>query len=112
MLSNVREVDLARQDATHIPRKDERSDIGVLVSMLSFVTPCDERREEERPTSERYSSLGLLVSLRHLTMLEHRCLPIPSHGRPTQWRGQRYGCLLYTSDAADERSSVDLGGRR
>ena len=21
-------------------------------------------------------------------------------------------CLLYTSDAADERSSVDLGGRR
>ena len=26
------------------------------------------------------------------------------------WRSQR--CLLYTSDAADERSSVDLGGRR
>ena len=29
---------------------------------------------------------------------------------------ERYGyegvCLLYTSDAADERSSVDLGGRR
>mgnify|MGYP003380553017 CR=1 FL=1 len=24
----------------------------------------------------------------------------------------RYPCLLYTSDAADERSSVDLGGRR
>ena len=31
-------------------------------------------------------------------------------------RGKLYaesnGCLLYTSDAADERSSVDLGGRR
>ena len=26
--------------------------------------------------------------------------------------GLRNGCLLYTSDAADERSSVDLGGRR
>ena len=25
---------------------------------------------------------------------------------------QRLICLLYTSDAADERSSVDLGGRR
>ena len=25
---------------------------------------------------------------------------------------QHYSCLLYTSDAADERSSVDLGGRR
>ena len=26
--------------------------------------------------------------------------------------GDPCGCLLYTSDAADERSSVDLGGRR
>ena len=26
--------------------------------------------------------------------------------------GQAEFCLLYTSDAADERSSVDLGGRR
>ena len=25
---------------------------------------------------------------------------------------QMLSCLLYTSDAADERSSVDLGGRR
>ena len=25
---------------------------------------------------------------------------------------QSIACLLYTSDAADERSSVDLGGRR
>ena len=25
---------------------------------------------------------------------------------------QKTSCLLYTSDAADERSSVDLGGRR
>ena len=30
------------------------------------------------------------------------------------WKAQEnlYRCLLYTSDAADERSSVDLGGRR
>ena len=27
---------------------------------------------------------------------------------PAAW----FDCLLYTSDAADERSSVDLGGRR
>ena len=26
--------------------------------------------------------------------------------------GCNWNCLLYTSDAADERSSVDLGGRR
>src|SRR5678815_4816253 len=28
------------------------------------------------------------------------------------WVCRYYACLLYTSDAADERSSVDLGGRR
>ena len=27
-------------------------------------------------------------------------------------RADAIDCLLYTSDAADERSSVDLGGRR
>ena len=30
----------------------------------------------------------------------------------TKARRQLEPCLLYTSDAADERSSVDLGGRR
>ena len=28
------------------------------------------------------------------------------------WNALKLVCLLYTSDAADERSSVDLGGRR
>ena len=36
--------------------------------------------------------------------------PVLSHSR--QVRRSRCICLLYTSDAADERSSVDLGGRR
>ena len=31
---------------------------------------------------------------------------------PTLLMAQAKNCLLYTSDAADERSSVDLGGRR
>ena len=30
--------------------------------------------------------------------------------KPAMTKGR--ACLLYTSDAADERSSVDLGGRR
>src|SRR5678815_6146213 len=44
------------------------------------------------------------------------------HDRRLSWGGENDGgrgaraaahaCLLYTSDAADERSSVDLGGRR
>ena len=32
--------------------------------------------------------------------------------RVSECKPQAYDCLLYTSDAADERSSVDLGGRR
>ena len=30
----------------------------------------------------------------------------------SEGRAENNPCLLYTSDAADERSSVDLGGRR
>ena len=33
-------------------------------------------------------------------------------GNTAAYDDPRNSCLLYTSDAADERSSVDLGGRR
>ena len=33
-------------------------------------------------------------------------------GIPIDNYGELYICLLYTSDAADEEDSVDLGGRR
>ena len=36
----------------------------------------------------------------------------PGNCRENEKRPCRDNCLLYTSDAADERSSVDLGGRR
>ena len=42
-----------------------------------------------------------------------RPLPVRQGARPRLVaRAHLAGCLLYTSDAADERSSVDLGGRR
>ena len=34
------------------------------------------------------------------------------HGNVVHLGERECSCLLYTSDAADERSSVDLGGRR
>ena len=34
------------------------------------------------------------------------------HSEVCIWKDPVTACLLYTSDAADERSSVDLGGRR
>ena len=36
----------------------------------------------------------------------------PAWGRRRRYLVEHVACLLYTSDAADERSSVDLGGRR
>ena len=44
-----------------------------------------------------------------LGQLEDRRVP---SGQALHDRAPRRICLLYTSDAADERSSVDLGGRR
>mgnify|MGYP003381706919 CR=1 FL=1 len=38
--------------------------------------------------------------------------PVHLRLQQSDWRPATDGCLLYTSDAADERSSVDLGGRR
>src|SRR5664280_3884645 len=38
--------------------------------------------------------------------------PAPTPSRPQLERLCQRRCLLYTSDAADEEDSVDLGGRR
>ena len=37
---------------------------------------------------------------------------LPGRRRSRRSHDDHHTCLLYTSDAADERSSVDLGGRR
>ena len=42
----------------------------------------------------------------------HRAAVIDGGGADKIKERHAKGCLLYTSDAADERSSVDLGGRR
>mgnify|MGYP003381672403 CR=1 FL=1 len=56
---------------------------------------------------------------RHIAVLDHVFLALGAHlarllGAVFALAGDEVveGCLLYTSDAADERSSVDLGGRR
>ena len=48
------------------------------------------------------SGIGEQLFLRNLKIGEELA-PLPDDS---------LACLLYTSDAADERSSVDLGGRR
>src|SRR5674536_405125 len=44
-----------------------------------------------------------------LPALPRSAAPVAANGRPAHHRAT---CLLYTSDAADEEDSVDLGGRR
>src|SRR5665811_1446322 len=36
----------------------------------------------------------------------------PQYTRPENWLDRAVPCLLYTSDAADDLTRVDLGGRR
>ena len=38
--------------------------------------------------------------------------PLGQEGAKDGAAGRAYGCLLYTSDAADDLLCVDLGGRR
>eukprot|EP00658_Telonema_sp_P-2_P056360 TRINITY_DN4481_c0_g1_i6.p3 TRINITY_DN4481_c0_g1~~TRINITY_DN4481_c0_g1_i6.p3 ORF type:complete len:122 (-),score=25.67 TRINITY_DN4481_c0_g1_i6:48-413(-) len=54
--------------------------------------------------------IGRLLHLRHLcAVLVEELHRVLTHG----WCSHSpYSCLLYTSDAADEEDSVDLGGRR
>src|SRR5678816_4488521 len=64
----------------------------------------------ERADHIRYRGLGIngetierVARGFHARVVQHEC---------DHLEGRLYTCLLYTSDAADERSSVDLGGRR
>ena len=50
------------------------------------------------------TEMGLVEAAMYQAFGDGKVLILPN--------GRVYTCLLYTSDAADERSSVDLGGRR
>ena len=53
---------------------------------------------------------GSSVTVLHWFRPDRARYPAPVPAAPAVRKASR--CLLYTSDAADERSSVDLGGRR
>src|SRR5678816_1108035 len=79
-----------------------------------------------------FERVGVLVNINMFDSLLHRNTKLEFEpGLATSWKalsdttwefkirkgvrfhnGEIMTCLLYTSDAADERSSVDLGGRR
>ena len=55
-------------------------------------------------------SVGTHVLWNVVHVKERAAFPVCRVDKPLL--GKETVCLLYTSDAADERSSVDLGGRR
>src|SRR5678816_2612617 len=55
-------------------------------------------------------SISFIKSIKDIKLF--CCKAIEMKNRRENEEGCYTDCLLYTSDAADERSSVDLGGRR
>src|SRR5678815_1817187 len=70
--------------------------------------PSPGRMHDHRPSNDDRAGVGRTRRhrRRHARASSERSRPGNRGAR------QRRSCLLYTSDAADERSSVDLGGRR
>src|SRR5680860_1238875 len=62
--------------------------------------PTDRGGTATPPAQSRRTCCGITPHRR-----PRPCSPAPGDGRP-------WGCLLYTSDAADDLLCVDLGGRR
>src|SRR5678816_184037 len=74
--------------------------------------------EEIDPDGSRYGRylatqvMGLETGVAAISTFSDTTCALTTAGGVKCWGDGYYGCLLYTSDAADERSSVDLGGRR
>ena len=65
------------------------------------------KRQKETETDQGLRDAEVVI---HQKIRNQRLIGVPMETRAAI--AQYQACLLYTSDAADERSSVDLGGRR
>src|SRR5678815_1864096 len=76
----------------------------------------NSKRQEERAMKNECGFKDLLMGLFMDTIgkvkHKHQCPDCKVVWEHCYEDFEGEGCLLYTSDAADERSSVDLGGRR
>src|SRR5678816_738102 len=97
-------------ERSHSPRPRKQNPIKRFLSVLGpglITGAADDDPSGIATYSIAGASLGFatlwtaLVTLPLMSVVQYLCAKI----------GMVSGCLLYTSDAADERSSVDLGGR-
>ena len=86
---------------------------GVIVLMVFFFQAEDGIRDlvRSRGLGDVYKRQPCPVRAARLVSSVARATCTSSTSSPAR-RAHLVTCLLYTSDAADERSSVDLGGRR
>src|SRR5678816_2707542 len=109
----------------------QRASAGLIITEATNVSPMakgyirtpgiytDAQIESWRPVTKSVHARGgeIFMQIFHTGRI---ALPdfLPGQAQPVapsavRANGENYtDCLLYTSDAADERSSVDLGGRR
>src|SRR5665648_665389 len=88
---------ICRRAAPHQGGRDPAGSAGRLHRVVRWPSLASERAEHR--------------TVRDVPLSPRRCSVLPLATRsPTRLRAS--SCLLYTSDAADEEDSVDLGGRR
>src|SRR5678815_5259297 len=102
---------LIGRDTLKAPRHHiEPDDVDTEIARLYKAIAASDKqlaRIKERLASENESDYHIITA--HQMMLHDEHLVGAAVG---YIREELINCLLYTSDAADERSSVDLGGRR
>ena len=88
--------------------------IGSLIRRLFFFQAEDGIRDlvRSRGLGDMYKRQLILLVIRMFPDINAEDRSQAIGKRAVQVGGGYNSCLLYTSDAADERSSVDLGGRR
>ena len=65
-----------------------------------------------RGLGDVYKRQAMNSEVKTVVVVDYGMGNLRSVSQAVQAAAEGSGCLLYTSDAADERSSVDLGGRR
>src|SRR5678816_4308798 len=84
----------------------------------SIVLIAQKSAAKDEPAPEDLYSIGTVANILQMLKLPDGTVKVLVEGSQRAHINQvldastHFTCLLYTSDAADERSSVDLGGRR
>src|SRR5664279_1398225 len=90
-------------------RADRDDEIAKLKSRVDEIAADNERLKAKIAKKHRFRIFAILLAILASALWGYSC---SQQNSPTQPVSLSDHCLLYTSDAADEEDSVDLGGRR